>query len=223
MGDPTLQRKNMVESQIRPSDVTDRRILRAMSDIPRERFVPAQVRDLAYMDQDVPVIAPARHRGARYLLAPRVLAKMVQALELGARDRVLDVGCATGYSSALLAKLARTVVALEHAPALAEQARIALAQQGVENVQVVVTTLASGYPGAGPYDAILLNGSVPDAPKPLLDQLKEHGRLVAVLAANTFGKATVWRRVGGLYDPRPVFDAGAPRLPGFDREAEFVF
>jgi protein-L-isoaspartate(D-aspartate) O-methyltransferase len=156
-------------------------------------------------------------------MAPRVLAKLIQHLELGERDLVLDVGCGPGYSSAILAKMAQTVVALESDPALAEQATKALATVSIDNAVVVTGPLPEGFAKEGPYDAILLNGAVTQVPKGLLDQLKDGGRLVAVISDHTFGRATQWRRLGATFDARPLFDAGAPPLPGFERKAEFVF
>jgi protein-L-isoaspartate(D-aspartate) O-methyltransferase len=222
MADFVLQRKNMVEGQIRPSDVTDRRLLRIMLDIPRERFVPPPMRDLAYIDEHV-CISAAGGQNARYLIAPRVLAKLIEHLELDEGDVVLDVGCGSGYSSAILARMARTVIALEADPALAEWATNALVALGIDNVRLVTGPLADGYAKEGPYNAILLNGAVPAVPKGLLDQLKSGGRLTGVILDNTFGGAAQWRRLDGVFDQRTIFEAGAPRLPGFERKTEFVF
>jgi len=218
-----LQRNNMVESQVRPSDITDRRIIRAMLEVPRELFVPPHAMAMAYMDRDL-LVAPAEDgRRARYLLAPRVLAKMVQHLELGERDQVLDVGCATGYDAAVLGRIAERVIALDSDPALLQRAQAALAESGVRNVQVVAGELPAGYPGEGPYDAVLLAGCVADVPPALLDQLKDGGRLVTVVADKEIGRAMQWRRLGGTFDARPVFDAAAAPLPGFERAPSFVF
>jgi protein-L-isoaspartate(D-aspartate) O-methyltransferase len=222
MTDPKQQRIAMVESQVRPSDVTDRRILRAMLEIPREVYAPEGVRSVAYMDAALPVTPRRSVRPGRYLLPPRTLAKLVQAAEVAPDSLVLDVGCATGYSSALLARLARAVVALEVDSALAEQAEITLRKQGVVNVVVLQGPLAAGAPTHAPFDAILLNGSVAQAPLHLLEQLKERGRLVAVLAEGNFGGAQVWRRAGKGFDAVDVFDAGAEPLPGFARQAAFT-
>jgi protein-L-isoaspartate(D-aspartate) O-methyltransferase len=220
MADAAEQRRNMVESQVRPSDVTDRRVIRAMSEVERERFVPRALRAIAYMDQEVPLAAAV---GRRALLAPRTFAKLIQAAEIGADAAVLDVGAATGYSSAVLARLAARVVALESDPDLAEEARRALPAAGVTGVALRHGPLGNGSPEDAPFDVIVLEGAVPEVPARLLDQLKDGGRLVAILSDGRWGRATVWRRIGTSYDARPVFDAGALPLPGFAREAQFQF
>lgn len=220
--DSNLQRKNMVESQVRPSDVTDRRIIRAMGEIPRELFAPEAVRSLAYMDSAIGLGADASG-ATRILLEPRAFAKLVQSAEIDEASAVLDVGAATGYSTAVLAQLGRHVVALESDAALADQARETLAKIGVEGVEVVTGPLADGVPTAGPFDAIVIEGAVEVVPPGLLDQLKDGGRLVAILLRNGTGRATVWRRGSGVYGTQEVFDANAEVLPGFERAAEFVF
>lgn len=218
-----LQRKNMVESQVRPSDITDRRVIRAMLDVPRELFVPEAQRPIAYMDEDIPLSPPVHGQVSRALIAPRVLARLIQSLELGDNDVVLDVGCGTGYASAVLSKIASKVVALEADHGLADQAKKAFGTLSIDNVTVITGALSTGHPKAGPYDAILLGGAVPGVPPGVLDQLKDGGRLVTVLAENAFGQAMQWRRLGGTFDARALFDAGAPRLPGFEHKKEFVF
>lgn len=221
MIDYAVQRKNMVESQVRPSDVTDRRIIRAMLEIAREAFVPPALRSVAHMDQHLP-LAGGKSGPARSLLSARVQAKLVQLLELGDRDLVLDIGGATGYSAAVLSKIAQTVVALECDAALAATATETLAKLGIDNVAVVTGELPQGYTSEGPYDAILVNGAVSAIAPALLDQLKDGGRLVAVELAGPIGKATQWRRIGSLFDRRPDFDAAVPVLPGFEPKREFV-
>jgi protein-L-isoaspartate(D-aspartate) O-methyltransferase len=222
MTDPKQQRMAMVESQVRPSDVTDRRIIRAMQEIPREQFAPETVRAIAYMDAALPVTPRRAARQGRYLLPPRTLAKLLQAADIAPDSLVLDVGCATGYSSAVLAQLARAVVALEVDSALAEQAEVALRAHGVLNVVVLQGPLAAGAPTHAPFDVILLNGSVAHAPTHLLAQLKERGRLVGVLAEGGFGGAQVWRRAGKSFDAVRAFDASAEPLPGFAQPVEFT-
>jgi protein-L-isoaspartate(D-aspartate) O-methyltransferase len=218
-------RVNMVESQVRPNRVTDQRILRAMLEVPRELFVPASVRGLAYMDQDVQVRAGGRDVPARYLMAPMPLARLIHLASLREGDVVLDVGCATGYSTAIVSRLAGAVVGLESDASLADAASRTLTELHVDNAAIVTGDLAQGYPQEGPYDAILLGGSVPEVPAPLLSQLRDGGRLVAILAENGAGagKATLFENFAGDISRRPVFDAGAARLPGFDRAPSFAF
>ncbi len=221
MIDHATQRLNMVESQVRPSDVTDRRITRAMREIPREAFVPGPLKSIAYADEHLKVADNGKTQ--RYILAPRLLAKLVQLLDIEPDGLVLDVGPASGYSTALLARLCQTVVALEDDTALAERAQEALSALGVDNAVIIAGDLRSGAADEGPYDAILLNGAVAEAPPALLDQLKDGGRCVAVSIENGVGRAIVWRRHGMTYDRRPAFDANAPYLPGFEPTAGFVF
>jgi protein-L-isoaspartate(D-aspartate) O-methyltransferase len=221
MIDSKQQRINMVESQVRPSDVTDRRIIRAMLEVPREVFVPSSLRALAYMDGAVPVV-DGSVRSGRCLLAPRTFAKLVQLAEIGPDAIVLDVGCATGYSTAVLARLAKSVVAVEVDAALAARASDALRQLGVANALVLEGALPKGAPTHAPFDAILLEGAAPFIPKELLEQLKDGGRLAAVVGDNALGRANVWQRTGKLFDARPSFDAGAHALPGFSQQPEFV-
>jgi protein-L-isoaspartate(D-aspartate) O-methyltransferase len=221
MTDTAAQRLNMVESQVRPSDVTDRRIIRAMLDIPREAFVPETLRSIAYMDVDVSLNAAGSP--PRYLMAPRVFAKLVQEARLEDKMSVLDVGCSTGYSTAVIARLAGKVTGLEVAPDLAATAKKTLADQKVANASIVEGPLDAGLAGSAPFDAILVQGAVAAEPSALLAQLKDGGRLVCVAAEGYFGHAVVYTRTGRAFDRRTVFDAGAHLLPGFAAKAEFVF
>lgn len=221
MVDAALQRVNMVESQVLPSDVTDHRILRAMRELPRETFVPPSLAPLAYMDEAVPLTPVGAER--RWLLAPRVAAKLLQLADIGADDHVLDVGCATGYSTALLARLARSVVAIENNEAFAATARRNLADLEIGNASIFVAgSMTAGWPNKAPYDAIVLQGSIGIVPDDLLDQLKDGGRLVAVVDEDGLGRATIWRRFGRSMDDRVAFDAAAPELPGFKKTSVFV-
>jgi len=223
MIDSKEQRINMVESQVRPSDVTDRRIIRAMLEIPREMFVPDSLRALAYMDERVPVTTRADRKAPRMLLAPRTFAKLVQLAGIDADDVVLDVGCATGYSTAVLARLARSVIAIEADAALAARAANALRQLQIKNATALHGAFEAGAPQHAPFDAIVLEGAVQEVPQSLLDQLKDGGRLVGILAVGAVGRAQVWLRTGKSFDARPAFDAGAELLPGMARKAEFSF
>ncbi|MEZ5818670.1 MAG: protein-L-isoaspartate O-methyltransferase [Hyphomicrobiaceae bacterium] len=220
--DSAVQRKNMVDSQVRPSDVTDRRIARAMLEIPREAFVPEASRVVAYMDGNL-AVGGGEGPVQRVLLAPRTLSKMIQQLSLEPDAAVLDVAPATGYSTAVLARIARRVVAVESDAKLAEIAKAALGKLSIANAEVQVGALGEGVVSRGPYDAILINGKVSEVPAALLNQLKDGGRLVAILDFNGVGKVCEWRRFAMNFDRRAVFDAEAPVLPGFERTAEFVF
>lgn len=219
MVDYAQARRNMVDNQVRPSDVTDLRLIDAMLDVARECFVPEARRAIAYLDIDVPVTDGA----ARALLKPMVFARLVQAADLGENDRVLDVGCATGYSAAVLGKLAGNVVALDEDPALCRSAADNLAALGA-HVSVASGPLAAGWPDTAPYDAIIIEGAAEVVPQALLAQLKEGGRLVAVLGRGPMGKATIYRKAAaGRVSAQPLFDASAPLLPGFAKPAVFVF
>jgi len=223
MTDFVAARRMMVDGQVRTSDVTDLRLIAAMLDLPRERFVPEGKAGLASVDLDVPVLAAEMGATARRLLTPMVLAKLIQAAEIGDDDHVLDVGCATGYSSAVLARLARSVIALEQDPSLARLASENLRAIGASNATAVTGLLTEGWPVGAPYDAILLDGATEIAPKALLRQLKDGGRLVGVLGRAPLGKAMLYRAVGHDVSGRPVFDAAAPLLPGFSAPPAFVF
>jgi protein-L-isoaspartate(D-aspartate) O-methyltransferase len=221
MMDFIAARRMMVDGQIRTSDVTDLRLIAAMLDVPRERFVPHAKAELAYLDFDLPVTHEVREADARHLLKPVVLAKMIQAADLEEGDNVLDVGCATGYSAAILARLARSVTALEQDATLARHARENLA--GDQNVTLVTGPLVEGAAGQGPYDVILLGGATEVEPLALFRQLKDGGRLVTVMGRTPNGRATLYRRDGADISGRPIFDAAAPTLPGFAAVPTFVF
>jgi protein-L-isoaspartate(D-aspartate) O-methyltransferase len=192
-----------------------------MLSLPRERFVPRDRAELAYLDRDIPVSAAGRP--VRRLLKPMVLAKLVQAADIGETDRVLDIGCATGYSSALLGRLAGSVIALEEDATLAEFAQKTFAALGAANVTVVTGALAAGWPAGGPYDVILLEGAGEVVPHGLRGQLKEGGRLICVIGRGPAGKAMLLRSLEGELSGRPLFDASASLLPGFAKAPEFVF
>jgi protein-L-isoaspartate(D-aspartate) O-methyltransferase len=215
MTDFAAARRHMVDSQVRTNDVTDLRVISAMLEVPRERFLPASSSALAYLDRDVPVA------GSRCLLKPMVQAKLLQAAELADTDRVLAVGCATGYGAALLARLASHVTALETDAALAQTAKAALAEQ--RNVTVVTGSLNEGWAATAPYDAIVLEGATDVAPQALCQQLKDGGRLVCVLGSGPGSKAMLYHRSGNDTGGRPIFSANAALLPGFEKKPAFVF
>lgn len=221
MIDFAAARRMMVDGQVRTSDVTDLRIIAAMLEIPRERFVPESSADLAYLDLDLAVAGAGD--AARRLLKPMVLAKMVQAAAVKVDDRVLDVGCATGYSSAILARLARSVLALEEDPALAGKAEENLRAIGASNAKVVTGPLSQGWQSGSPYDVIFVNGATEIVPQALCRQLADGGRLVVVFGRAPLGRATLYRASGNDVSGWPVFDAAAPLLPGFAAAQTFVF
>jgi protein-L-isoaspartate(D-aspartate) O-methyltransferase len=223
MIDYARQRQAMVEGQVHVNDVTDPRILAAMGELPREKFVPAARAALAYVDEDIPLHTTGAGKPARYLIEPMVLAKLVQALSLNPSAHVLDVGSASGYSAALLGRLAGSVIALEEDTELVPIATRLLASLGATNVKVVSGPLTTGWPQEGPYDAILLQGSVEIVSAALTDSLKDGGRLAAVVGSGRSAKATIYLRSGKVVSARPIFDAAIPPLPGFTAPREFVF
>ena len=224
MIDFELARANMVESQVRPNSVTDRNLIDAMAEVPREAFVPHAAQALAYMDEDVVLSAAAEGRPARYLMQPMIFARLAQLAEIQRGDLVLDVGCGLGYSSAVLARMADAIVALECDEDTAQSAADILVEQGVDNAAVVTGDLKAGYPSEGPYDAIVLNGAVSEVPRALLEQLKEDGRLVAIVGEGPLGRARLFRRHGDVFAEKIAFDATVEVLPGFaDTEPVFAF
>ncbi len=216
-------RHNMVESQIRTNKVTDEMLLAALADVPRERFVAKAQKGIAYVDEDIPI------DGGRYLMEPMVLARLLQEAFVTKDDIVLDVGAATGYNTAVLARLAGTAVALDSDPGLVKHATDAFADLHVDNAVAVEGALAEGYARQGPYNVILVSGMVPEVPQALFDQLAEGGRLVSVVAGDRgpagqgMSRAMIYKKAGGVVSGRVLFDAAVPMLPGFEQEAAFVF
>jgi protein-L-isoaspartate(D-aspartate) O-methyltransferase len=217
MIDTAAARRLMVEGQVRTADVSNAALLDAMMTIPRERFLPPAQAPLAYADIDVPI------GNSRALLKPMVLAKLIQAAGVRDTDRVLDVACGTGYSSAVLARLAGSVIALEEDAELARQAKEALASTRTERVTLAVGPLIAGWPAAAPYDVILINGAIEVVSPGLAHQLKPDGRLACVYGRPPAGKAMIYRMIEGRPVGRPAFDAAAPLLPDFVTPPAFVF
>jgi len=211
-------RRVMVDTQLRPSGITDRRLLGAFGSVERERFVPANRRDLAYID-DVQAIGTVA--GHRFLSAPTPLARLLQLADPREHDRVLDIACGTGYTAALLSGLVAEVVALEEEPALVQAARTALADYA--NVRVHQGKLSQGAPDYGPYDVIVLEGAVEKVPAAYFEQLAEGGRLVAIVREGIMGVAHVYFRHGGDIATRAEFDASMPALQVDKREETFTF
>jgi protein-L-isoaspartate(D-aspartate) O-methyltransferase len=218
MPDYAAARRNMVESQIRTNKVTDPGVLDAMGSIPREEFVPPALAGVAYVDDDLPV------GHGRHLMEPMVLARLLHHAEIRPTDVVLDIGCATGYSSAVAARLAATVIALESDSALVRRASQTLAKLQVDNVVVVESALRSGYARQAPYDVILIEGAVPEIPAAIAAQLAEGGRLCAVVSPpGQTGRAVLALKTGGVVSHRDIFDAATPPLPDFVLEPGFRF
>jgi len=216
--DYAAARRNMVESQVRTNKVTDRGILDAMLTLPRESFVPKASQSLAYVDEDI-AVAPGR-----YLMEPFVLGRLLQAAALQPSDVALVVGCSTGYAAAVVAQLSATVLAIESDADLASEAMRILAEQSIDNVVVEVADHTKGWPEQGPYDVILIDGAVADVPAAILDQLGEGGRLVTVVKQpEMVGRATLYGKRGGTVSHRALFDAAVNMVPGFEKEAGFVF
>jgi len=222
MTDFAAARQFMVHGQVRINDITEPRLTAAMLEVPRERFVPPPLAELAYLDRDLPVTGPGTSP-QRCLLKPLVLAKLIHAAAVEPADRVLDVGCATGYAAALLAHLAGTVVALEEDAELVRAAERNLAGLGVANVTVMHGPLHEGWPSQAPYDVILVEGRCEAAPQRLLSQLGHGGRLVCVQGRGPGAKGMAYRCVHGDVSGWPLFDAAAPLLPGFAEPPAFVF
>ncbi len=214
-------RQKMVDGQVRPSDVTDIRIIDAMLAVPREAFVPESQRALAYLDLDLDISEGGSAK--RFLIKPAVIAKMLQAADIKETDNVLVAGCATGYTAALVARLAGRVTATESDPAQAAKARDVLAQLGLGNVTFRAGAPAEGDPANAPYDVIVLDGATEVTPDRLYGQLRDGGRLVGVFAMTKPPRATIVTRAHGDFGNRALFDAVAPVLPGLERLPAFVF
>lgn len=211
-------RRNMVESQLRTNKVVDPAVVGAMAAVPREKFVPDSMAAVAYVDEDLPL------GDGRFLMEPMVLGRMLQEACPNAEDAVLLIGCGSGYSAAVLAKLCSAVFALESDSAVATKATALLSSLGADNVVVVEGPLAKGWADEAPYSLILFNGSVGEVPEAIVEQLGEGGRIVAVIADDQgLGRATLIGRRGGVLFRRTLFDANTPVLPDFIKSAGFVF
>ncbi|MDH3194719.1 MAG: protein-L-isoaspartate O-methyltransferase [Hyphomicrobiales bacterium] len=214
-------RQRMVDSQIRANDVTDHRVIKAFADTPRELFVPSDQKPFAYGDRDIPI--SSGETGERFLISPMVIAKTVQALQIDTASVVLDIGCGSGYSTAILAQLAGSVVAVEQDETFVAAAEANLQTLGFDNAAILQGNLVDGLAGEGPFDAILLSGGVEEVSDTLKEQLNDRGRLVAVVMSGRTGQARLYERIGSQVSERTLFDASAPILPGFRKTREFVF
>ena len=214
-----IARKTMVDCQLRPSKVTDPFILDAFMTTPREDFVGKQQRALAYVDEDLPL------SGGRCLMEPMVLARLLQALKIRPDDNLLIVGAGCGYGTAVTAKLAGSVIAIETRANLVEKAQDVLVSIGIDNAAIVKSRLVDGYPDEGPYDRILIEGGVETVPDNLLKQLTPMGRLAAIYrkSGHPVGVASLWTRSGKDFTRTPLFDARVPNLDEFNARVEFSF
>jgi protein-L-isoaspartate(D-aspartate) O-methyltransferase len=218
MADPARARRSMVNGQLRPNGVGQIRLLEAMDSLPREKFVPAGQRGIAYIDESVSV-GPGR-----YLMEPMAQGRLIQALGLSGRELVLDVGCLTGYSTAVIAHLAHTVIGVDQDEAMAREANRLLSDLTIDNASVNTAPHGQGYPRRGPYDAIVLEGMVDHIPDALADQLREGGRLTCVLdTGGVMGEAMLFEKVEGHLSRRRLFEASVPVLPGIQERPAFVF
>ena len=216
MTDFAARRTMMVDTQIRPSDVTKFPIIEAMLNVPREEFVPGEKIEAAYIGENLDL------GGGRVVLEPRTLAKMLDALDIQGDELVLDLGVGLGYSAAVIGRMAEAVVAVEEDESLAEDAQAALARIGADNVALHVGPLSDGAAQHGPYDVIMLEGAAENVPAALLDQLKEGGRIGCLKARGALGVAEVGYKIDGEITWRYAFNAGAPVLPGFERHRAFT-
>ncbi len=216
MTDFADRRRMMVDTQVRPSDVTKYPIIEAMLAVPREAFVPDAQAEVAYADQNVPL------GQGRVVLEARTLAKMLDALDVRGDELVLDVGCGLGYSTAVIARMAQMVIGVEEEDHLASEAQEILSDSNADNAIVHVGPLAEGAGEHGPYDVIIVEGGVEVLPDALLAQLKDGGRIAAVFMSGALGEVKIGYKSGTRISWRFDFNAGAPVLPGFARASEFA-
>lgn len=216
--DFTAVRQQMVDNQVRTTDVTEHRLLDALLSVPRENFVPADKKSLAYIDADIEL-----SKQGRFIMDPSPLAKLLQAAEVQSNDNVLEVGAGSGYVSAVLAHLADHVTALEVDTDLAALAKDNLANGGYANVSVVSGDLAAGHKASAPYDIIFVNGSVGVEPTQLFAQMADSGRMVVVIGYGRAAQALLYVKENNQVSSRKLFNLSIPVLPGFDKAAEFVF
>ena len=215
--DYAAARRNMVENQIRTNKVTNPVLIEALETLPRENFVPEALAEVAYVDEALPV------SGGRYLLEPMVSALLLQHAEIRSTDIVMEIAPGTGYSTAVIAKMASTVVAIEPDKALAEKATSNLVDAGIDNAAIMIGPMAEGYKKQAPYNVIIISGCVEEVPDSLMSQIADEGKLLAVVGGSgTPGKGTVFRKFGKSISSFEVFEAGTPVLPGFEKPPEFT-
>ena len=216
--DFSAARRTMVDCQILPNHVTDQRVIDAMSDLPRELFVPNAIKGVAYSDESLGL------GDDRFLMEPMVSARILQELQLKPTDVALSIGCGSGYCVALLGRIVDTVVAIESDAGLAQQAGKYLSELGIDNVAIVEGPLNEGAPKQAPYNVIFFDGAVSEIPKAISDQLAEEGRLVAMInKPGGICRAHLMTRNHGSISGRDIFEASTPSLPGFELEPAFTF
>lgn len=215
MTDFATRRTHMVDSQIRPNDITKFPVIEAMLAIPREDFVPADKREAAYMSENVDL-----GRG-RVMLEPRTLGKMLDALDIQGDELVLDIGSGMGYSAAVIARMAEAVVAVEEDEAMLAEAQSALAAVEADNVILHQGALTEGAAKHGPYDVIVVQGAVAHLPESVTDQLKDGGRIACLFMEGALGTVRLGYKIDGRITWRHAFNAGAPVMPGFEKHAAF--
>lgn len=206
----------MVDTQVRPSDVTKFPIIDAMLSVPREAFVPSTMREAAYIGENLEI------GGGRVLLEPRTLAKMLDVLDIKPTEVILDIAPGLGYSTAVLAHMAEFVIGVEDDESRAEEAQSILSEQGIDNAAIISGALAEGAAKSGPYDVIILQGAVEVLPDSLLAQLKDGGRIVSIFAEGDLGVVRIGYKMDQRINWRMAFNAGAPVLTGFAKKAEFA-
>ncbi|MEW7006797.1 protein-L-isoaspartate O-methyltransferase family protein [Lentilitoribacter sp. EG35] len=211
-------RQQMVDNQVRTTDVTEHRLLDALLSVPREEFVPEDKKVLAYIDADIELSTEGR-----YVLEPSPLAKLIQAAEVRASEKVLEVGAGSGYVSAVLSHLADEVIALEIDSDLVTQAKDNLTAGGYNNVSVVSGDLAAGHKSNAPYDLIFVNGALGVEPVQLFTQMAEGGRMITVIGSGGAAQALLYVKENNQISSRKLFNISIPALPGFEKAAEFVF
>ena len=216
MTDYAARRTVMVDTQVRPSDVTKFPIIDAMLSVPREAFVPRDMREAAYVGENIDM-GPGR-----VILEPRTLSKMLDALDIRGDDLVLDVGCTLGYSAAVIARMAEAVIAVEENAEMAAEAQGVLSENGADNVVIHEGPLDRGAPQHGPYDVIILQGAVAQLPETFIEQLKEGGRIACLFMEDALGVVRIGYKIDGQMTWRYAFNASAPILPGFEQQAAFA-
>jgi protein-L-isoaspartate(D-aspartate) O-methyltransferase len=216
VADFSTRRTMMVDTQVRPSDVTKFPIIEAMLAVPRELFVPSDKREAAYASENIAL------GGGAVVLEPRTLAKLLDALDIQPGEVVLDLGCGLGYSTAVLARLADFVVSVEADEDRATEAQTILSEQGVDNAAVMAGPLADGSAKSGPYDVVIIQGAVEQLPQAIVDQVKEGGRIGCVFAEGALGVVRVGYKIDGRLNWRYAFNAGAPVLAGFEKSNAFA-